>query len=288
VTATLPISVQPNPKPAPPHHARAVSDVVFGYEITVTPTGGEKQIIKDWSWPLRREDPEPSLYHDQQGELLKVPYPRSHPFSNLPADTWKTITDGKQRDKFALAHGSVAFTMTSTVTDGAMLIKVDANAEANQGRSFSLTVELKETAAVDANGYPKKNSMFSGKFKTYASEMLIPVDIYRVYVPGGYFDWLRKALERFRHVSRALGIPGPHPDHDPILELSLWRLVLEKNPALLQTYTLDFRRSTGRLSVMPKQVLAHVDKVLSGLAGQKVSAQVEMSKPAPQMAANDQ
>jgi len=278
VIATVPISVQPIPKPAPPHHPRAVSDVVFGYEATVTPTGGKEQNVLNFS--LRVEDEESSLYHDQGGNL-KLPSPIYNEFS-LPADTWKTITDGKQRDKFAIATGSsVAFNMTVMVTDGALLIKIDADAEANQGGSFALTVQVKETTAVDANGYPKGNSMFSGKFKTYVSKMLIPVDIYRIYVSEEYFDWFHKALERLRHVGRALGIPGPHPDHDPILELSLWRLVLERNPVLLQAYTLDLRRSIGRLSLMPKQVLAHVDKVLGTLAGQKVSAQVEISRPAP-------
>jgi hypothetical protein len=268
VTATVPISVQPNPKPAPPHHPRAVSDVVFGYEATVTPTGGNEQNVLNF--PLRVADSEPSLYHDQDGNL-KLPSPISHKFSKLPADTWKTITDGKQRDKFAIAPGSVAFDMTVTVTDGALLIKINADAEANQRRSFALAVRVKETAAVDANGYPKNNPLCSKKFKTYTSEILIPVDIYRIYVSEGYFDWFHKALERLRHVGRALGIPGPHPDHDPILELSLWRLVLEGNPALLQAYTLDLRRSTSRLSLMPKQVLEHVDHVLNKLGGQKVS-----------------
>jgi len=270
VTATVPVSVQPNPKPAPPHHARAVSDVVFGYKITVTPTGGKTQNLLNF--PLRLEDPEPSLYHDQDGNL-KLPSPISQEFSNRPADTWKTITDGKHRDKCDVVKASdvvkgreVTFTMTVTISDGAMLIKIDADAQ--QERSFALTIVVRETVAVDANGYPKKNPLFSGGFKTFTSELLIPVDIYRIYVAeGGYFEWFRRALEKLRHVGRGLGIPGPHPDHDPILELSSWRLVLEKNPAMLQAYTLDLRRSTGRLSLMPKQVLAHLDKILSGPSG---------------------
>jgi hypothetical protein len=287
VKVTAPISVQPNPKPLG-HLARAVSDVVFGYQLTVTPTGGIKQKINSWVWPLRFKDPDPSLYHDEAGAPFKELYHRTHTFTDLLADTWKTVTDGTHTAQYGRAAGNITFTMTvSVVVDvppsswklpdewsqlGALLITIEADRDANHDRSFELRVDVVESTAVDAQGKPKTGANFSSK--TYTNTLVIPVDIYRIHVPTGYFDTLRKVLEKVRHVSRDFGLPGPDPDQDPVLELSLWRLVLEKNPTMLQAFTRELRLATGHSRLTANQALSQFDKLLAHLSAGSVTNRV--------------
>jgi hypothetical protein len=279
VIVTAPISVQPNPAPAEPHARRALSDTVFGYEITVTPTGGSPHKFTDWVWPLRISDASPSLYHKANGDRRNVPYSIVHKVIDH-AKTWETITDGQFRDRRAEGEGDIAFTVTTTVADqeppripedefelsgtawnlhGAIWVKIEADNKANQGRSFEATVEVKETAAVDAKGYPKTHPKFSGKFKTYTQKMTMPVDICRVIVPTNYFGWLARLLDHLHVTSKGFGIPIPQPDPDPALELSLWHSVLEKNPALLQQHVHDLRGMTGRSTLTPREALAEIN-----------------------------
>jgi hypothetical protein len=273
LVVTAPISVQPNPAPAPPHSPRAVSEVVFGYEITVTPTGGIKQKVKDWVWPLRISDSAPdayhhaSLYHNDDGSLRGVKYSKPHTFTNLPAETWETRTDGQFRERAAKAKGNVSFVMTVTVADleppgipgdksglhGAIQIQIDADEDENQGRSFEVVVEVTETAAVDAYGNPQGDPK-----KTYTLQMPLPVDICRVLVPTGYFGWLARVLGSLQVSNQGLGIPIPDPDPDPVLELSLWHLVLEKNPVLLQNLVHDLRGRTGRPTLAAAEALEQI------------------------------
>jgi hypothetical protein len=279
VIVTAPISVQPDPAPAEPHARRASSDTVFGYEITVTPTGGHPQKFTDWVWPLRFSGADPSLYHKDNGDRRTVPYSIVHKVTDH-ANTWETITDGQFRDRRAEGEGDIAFTVTITVADqeppripeddfqlsgvawnlhGAIWVKIEADNQANKGRSFEVTVEVKETAAVDAMGRPKGHPKFSGKFKTYTQKLLMPVDICRVIVPANYFGWLARLLDHLHVTSKGFGIPIPQPDPDPALELSLWHSVLEKNPALLQQHVHDLRRATGRSRLTPEQALAQIN-----------------------------
>ena len=66
-------------------------------------------------------------------------------------------------------------------------------------------------------------------------------------------------------------IPGPLPDDDPVLELSVWRMVLEKNPTLLQAYVLELRRITDRPFLMPHQALAELDTAVGGYLDKEVT-----------------
>ena len=229
VIVTAPISVQPNPAPAEPHARRALSNTVFGYAITVTPTGGKEQKVADW--PLRISDASPSLYHKANGDRRDVPYKVEQNFGNLAATTWETITDGPDRDRGDEDDKhTVAFRVTVTVADqelpripeddfnisgtpwnlhGAIWVRIEADKEANLGRSFELTIKVKEIAAVDAKGYPQGHEKFSGKFKTYSLKMPVPVDICRVVVPSNYFYWLAPKYRWYSALqARALGFRG--------------------------------------------------------------------------------
>jgi hypothetical protein len=296
VTVAAPISVQPNPYGGAGQARRAASDIVFGYEIAVIPVGGEKQTSADWKWPLYHPafaTPTTSqykdLYHDMNGEI-QVPYSRSKKISTK-ASTWKTVTDGQQRDKIDEQDQEITFSMTVDVCDqkphlkhglipfdqsapdqaiwvrqhGAIWVTIEADKKENKDRSFEVIIEVTETAAVDKKGRRKGEAGFSG-FKTYTRQMPMPVDIYRIYVPTGYFDWLNPFLEILRHVKKSMEIPGPSPDDDPLLELSLWRTVLERNPTFLQAYVLELRRITDRPFVMPHHALAELDAVVRKLS----------------------
>jgi hypothetical protein len=278
VIVTEPISVQPNPAPAG-HARRANSDTVFGYQIKLTPTGA-KEKVGDWVWQLRTSDAQSSLYHKENGELRPVPYTIKQKLT-ASATTWETITDGQYRERRDEQTGTVAFTVTITVADqepprisedefvlagakwnlhGAVWVRIEADKEENLGRSFELKLEVRETAAVDAKGYPAGHQKFSGKFKTYHLETLLPVDICRVFVPTNYFGWLARLLGDLRTATHGFGIPVPDPDPDPALELTLWHSVLEKNPALLQRHVHDLRRLNGHTTITPEQALAQLNE----------------------------
>lgn len=296
VTVKAPISVQPNPYVDEHTPRRAASDIVFGYDITVTPVGGKRQTLPDWHWPLSLPGfPTPTtaqyrdLYHDKAGVIK--PFSKSHQFK-LAASTWKTVTDGKHRDKTDEAEGKpISFSMTVDVKDqapdglipfdesdpeqvlwnrqhGVIWVTIEADMNESQDRSFEVIVEVKETVAVDEKGRRKGTDEFQ-QSKTYTLQMPMPVDVYQINVPPGYFDWMRRFLEPLRHVSQRLDIPHPEPDPDPVLELSLWRIVLERNPALLQVHVNELRRITGRPFLMPHQALAELDATVSKLAGLK-------------------
>ena len=304
VIVKAPISVQPNPSPsAPPGDPlpprRAVSDVVFGYEIRVIPTGGTKQTSKEFKWPLRPGPGYPSLYHESDGSNRTVPYSVEKKFSKLPATTWKTATDGYFRGKADEAKGEVTFTMTVTVADqvfkhdgtdysihedeidlnpdpgpkkkktwnfhGAIWIQIEADNEENHGRSFEVVIEVVESANVDLSGYITEDD---NKRKTYTLQMPMPIDVCTAIVPTSYFFWLKEHLNVLREDAHRLGIPGPHPDPDPSLELSMWHLVLERNPALLQAHVHSFRQLTGRPGLTAEQVLARISSAASKLASQ--------------------
>jgi hypothetical protein len=313
VSVRVPISVQPNPAPgAPPGNPlparRAESEIVFGYQITVTPVGGTPKTLPMWNWPLNGAPEVPKstdsqysdLYHDKSGEIQTVPYARSHTFSEafyeasaLNALTWKTVTDGQRRDRIDKAEGVVVFTMTVTVYDqqystdpdgvfpldlsdpdqrlwhsqhGVIGITIEADMNENKGRSFEIIIEVTETARVDKMGRRTGETDFAG-LKTYSRKCSMPVDIYRIKVPKGYFDWMRPFLERLRHVSQRMNIPHPEPDHDPVLELSLWRIVLERNPVLLQAHVHELQRISGRPFLMPHEALAEIDAAVNTLIG---------------------
>jgi len=311
VTVTAPVSVQPNPAPgAPPGDPlpprRAVSDIVFGYKITVTAVGGnnaeKNTTFADWQWPLSHPKFFPpatfqdkDLYHSKDGTIHKVPYFRPHEFT-LTASTWKTVTDGELRDKIdELTGQKIAIRLTVAVYDqayhllpvaafplsasdpdqilwrsqhGVILVTIEADMDENNGRSFELMIEISETAAVDKDGRRVGEAGFAGA-KTYTLQMPMPVDIYKINVPTGYFSWIRQLLERLRHVSTLMDVPHPEPDPDPVLELSLWRIVLEKNPAFLQAHVHELRRATGRPFLMPQQALAELDAAVNKLTGIK-------------------
>jgi hypothetical protein len=294
VIVTAPFSIQSNPDPGQGRPRRAQSDVELGYQIRVTPKGGETQQNPDWIWYLRhhRDDPVSSLYHTQDGELRVTPYSISKKFpvsknSPVKAETWETITDGTKRDQRDIKlDSSIAFTMTVTVADmapvegtqpklitedvekrtrrGALWIKIEADKDENLGRSFELNVELTETAAVDPEGNTEKPA---DENKKYKSTLTIPVDICRIYVAPAYFGSIFKGLGWLQTDSRDLKIPGPEPDPDPILELSLWRIVLEREPALLQRYVHRRREATWQSTLTAQQALAELDRML-GHAGQ--------------------
>src|SRR5262249_25734153 len=196
VTVKAPISVQPNFYAGKDTMRRAQSEIVFGYDITVTPVGGAKQMLPDWYWPLSLPglDTPPTskyrdLYHDKVGAILiqDKPYdapPTPHKFTALKATTWKTVTDGKHRDEIDVkAGGDVTFSMTVTVNDqlptgmflidesdpeqvlwkrqhGAIGITIEADMDENKGRSFAVIIEVTETAAVDKNGRRKGTDGF--------------------------------------------------------------------------------------------------------------------------------
>src|SRR5262249_54351229 len=98
-TAAPPVSVHPTPyvgadQAAQAHPyggvdqaGRAAGDVVFGYQIAVTPVGGEKLTSADWHWPLNlpgfpsTTSQYRDLYHDQNGTILATPYARSSKLS---------------------------------------------------------------------------------------------------------------------------------------------------------------------------------------------------------------
>jgi hypothetical protein len=307
VTVKAPISVQPNFYAGKDTMRRAESEIMFGYDISVTPVGGTKQTLLDWHWPLSLSGLDPpttskyrDLYHGKNGEILiqDKPYdapPTPHKFS-AKASTWKTVTDGKHRDKIDVkVDGTVAFSMTVTVNDqlptgmfpidesdpeqvfwkrqhGVIGVTIEADMDENNGRSFEVIIEVTETAAVDKNGHRKGTDGFQGS-KAYTVTMPMPVDIYQISVPKGYFDWLVRSLEKFRHISQRIGIPGPHPEPDAVLELSLWRIVLEKNPTFLQEYMHELRRITGRPFVMPHQALAELDAAVIKLGAGPMAGQ---------------
>jgi hypothetical protein len=279
VKVEAPVSVQPNPEPTPGTF-RAESAIVFGYKITMTPVGGQTRMIHDW--PLRNnyKGQLSSLYHDANGKNLTIPYSKKYEFSE-PATTWKTVTDGYNRERVdeSPKPQDIKFSVIIKINDqelpqipqddfnlhGAIWIQIEADEKTNLGRSFEVAFEVTEKAAVDAQGYDQPNPSFSGHFKTYTQTMAMPVDICRVNVPTGYFGWLKRELGNLQNDAHRLGIPGPHPDPDPALELSLWQLVLEKNPALLQVYVRNLRHQTGRRSLTVEQALAQLSAAVTEL-----------------------
>jgi hypothetical protein len=297
VTVTAPISVQPNPYAGEGHAARAASNIMFGYEIAVIPVGGiERKTLPIWQWPLSLLTPTAlykDLYHDKDG-ILHVPYSTTPQKFSMEASTWKTVTDGKRRDQIEVKeHDAITFTVKVDVCDqkphpkygtlpldqsdpeqklwirqhGAIWVTIEADKDENKGRSFEVIVEVTEMAAVDAKGRRKGTDAGFTEFKTYTLQMPMPADIYKISVPAGYFDWFKSLLEATFHVKKDMEIPGPTPDHDPVLELAAWRTILEKNPAFLQSYVLELRRITDRPLLMPHQALAELDAAVSKLVG---------------------
>lgn len=298
VIVRAPISVQPNPAPKVGTQT-AESDVVFGYEITVTPSGGEKQHVAEWVWPLRQKAGERSLYHDPlhpstyDPEILRVPYSLKREFPGVKAATWTTVTDGTHHDENDKAVRSVSFIMTVTVCDqmysdrypeipldpyqfdpkkakeeypiwsaqhAAIWITIEADANANEGRSFELLIDVKETARVDEYG-----RLDTEPKKTYTVRMPMAVDIAVVAVPSGYFEWIRPHLEAARKTVQVKGKPGPRPGPDPLAQLVGLRAALKRDPSLVQAHVKELRRITKRKSLTPEQALAQLDTAVGRL-----------------------
>ena len=284
VIATGPFSVQSKPAPEDPNHARrAESDVELGYRIRVIPKGGQP-LENAWVRHLRynRDDPVSSLYHHADASPRPIPEPTSKKFTTT-AETWETITDGTKRERRDIKAGSpIAFTMTVTIADtqpletmepdviqsdvdgrtkrGALWITIEADKDENFGRSFEVEVELTEIAGVDAQGNVGKPE---AENKKYMSKLTFPVDICRFYVPSAYFGAIDPGLGGLQADGKKLGIPIPEPDPDPILELSLWRIILEREPVLLQRYVHRRREATGRPTLTGQQALEELDRMLN-------------------------
>jgi hypothetical protein len=322
VTASAPIAVQPNPHPVtkpgeetvPP---RAVSETVFGYEISVTPRGGDTVKIPGCSWPVRLQPGDPSLYHKEApgdpGTMLvqECPYTITHTITT-PATTWRTVTDGTRRAEIEQKEGQeVTFTVTVDVCDrkprphhsagepllplpapadpaeaekqaiwmkqhGVIWVTIQADAEANQERSFEVTVHVTETAAVDAEGERPPQAVLERvtprtafPFKTYTHRMAIPVDITTISVPSEYFtDWVAAVINAAHAISQGRGAPsqsargGPDP-----VELLSWSVILAQDFRLLKPFTTALRRATHRRSLTTQQALAELDTAVVRVAG---------------------
>jgi hypothetical protein len=294
VKATGPFSVQSKPAPESPNHPRrAESDVELGYQIRVIPKGASNPPQGPaWVWHLRynRDDPVTSLYHLADGSPRPIPEATSKTFKGM-AETWETITDGTKRDRRDVkADSPIVFKMTATIADmqplesmepkliqsdvdgrtrrGALWITIEADKDTNLGRSFEVEVELTETAAVDTQGNIGKPEAAN---KKYTSKLTFPVDICRIYVPSSYFVTPDKGLGALHKDGKHMGIPVPEPDPDPILELSLWRVILEREPVLLQRYVHRQREAAGRPTLTAQQALEDIDRVLKHASAPRVA-----------------